>query len=352
MPRLPHPLYLLLRLIFVSRLTPVLVLLAAAVGFLLHAVLPQEPSPSNIVQAFAGWKTKTFEAGAIPGVGNITKKSCAAVPEADGYLCELQYTVQRLSGPAVSVTRVHLLFPVGDGSWGQQTWTPTVQRYAAADVAWREGHAFWTLLGYTLASVISALLLCGALPAVPWNAPGMNARATPWASYAIRSGSSGADNIADMFTRGANTLTPAGATRLFSLALGIGGFLLGSWVLPEAFIDLRYMRWIERLCLLVSGISFAAVGFCLPMLIVRFLALDVAGFALYAVLILPAVWIFTGRGPGQTITRHINSFEQNFKSAAPVTATATATATAAPTSKVGKDAPRQGFEGYRQLLTW
>ncbi len=221
-----------------------------------------------------------------------------------------------------------------------------MQRYAAADVAWREGHAFWTLLGYTLASVMGALLLCGALPAIPWNAPGMNARATPWASYAIRSGSSGADNVADMITRGANTLTPAGAMGLFSLALGIGGFLLGSWILPEAFIDLRYMRWIERLCLLVSGISFAAVGFCLPMLIVRFLALGVAVFALYAVLVLPAVWISTGSGPSQTIARHINSFEQSFNSAPQTTATATSS------SKVGKAVPRQGFEGYRQLLTW
>ena len=57
MPRLPHPLYLLLRLVFVSRLTPVLVLLAAAVGLLLYAFLPHQPSESNIVQAFSGWKT-------------------------------------------------------------------------------------------------------------------------------------------------------------------------------------------------------------------------------------------------------------------------------------------------------
>lgn len=348
MPRLPHPLYLLLRLVFVSRLTPVLVLLAAAVGLLLYAFLPHQPSESNIVQAFSGWKTPSFEAGPIPGVGNITKKSCAAVTEADGYLCELQYTVQRLSGPAVTVIRTHRLFPVGDGSWGQQSWTPTVQRYAAADVAWREGHSFWTLMSYTAASILGALILCSALPAVPWNAPGMNTRATPRTGYAIRSGSNSADKLADLFTGGANTITPAGAMGLFSVALGIGGFLLGSWVLPEAFIDLRYMRWIERLCLLASGISFGAVAFCLPMLIVRFLAAGVGVFVLYAVLVLPTVWIVTGSGPGQTIARHMNSVEQSIKSALPVTSAATAPSP----SKVGSATPRQGFEGYRQLLTW
>lgn len=341
LPALPHPLYLALRLIFVSRLTPILVLVAAVVGFLFHAVLPHEPSSSNINQAFAGWKTQSFEAGPAPGVRNITKKSCASVTEADGYLCELQYTVQRLSGPPVTVTRTHRLFAIGDGSWGQQTWSATVQQYAQADVAWREGHAFWTLVGYTVASVLAALVLFDALPAVPWTALGMNTRATPWASYGIRSGSSGADNLADMFTRGANTLTPAGAMGLVSAALAIGGFLLGSYVIPEAFIDLRYLRWIERACLLVSGISFAVVGFCLPMLLVRVVALGAMVAVLYCALVLPAMWIATGSGPSQAIAKTF---------APSVTATATAKSNTASTTV--KAAPRQGFEGYRQLLTW
>jgi hypothetical protein len=346
MLRLSHPVYLFIRLVFVSRLTPILVLLIASVAFLMHAVLPHEPSESNIVQAFAGWKTKSFEAGPTPGIGNITKKSCARVTEADGYLCELQYTMQRLSGPAVTVTQVHRLFPTGDGSWGQQTWTSTVKHFVAVDGAWREGHAFWTLAGYTVCSVLGALLLCSVLPSVPWNAPGMNTRATPRASYAIRSGSGNADNIADLFTRGANTLTPAAAMALFSMTLAVGGFLLGSWVLPEAFIDLRYMRWIERLCLLVSGLSWAAVAFCLPMLIARLVAVGVVVFALYAVLVLPTMWIFTGSGPGQTISRHIDAIERSVKSASPVTAGAAAS------SKAGTVVRREGFEGYRQLLTW
>lgn len=323
LPRLPHPLYIALRLVFMSRLTVVLVLLIAAAAFLLHAVLPREPSQADIVQAFSGYKTKYFESGPLP-FRNITKKACNRATEANGYLCEVQYTMQRLRpGPPDEYTQVFRLFKVegGGGAWGQQFWNANVQQYAAADAKWREGHALWTLIGYTIASVIGAVLFCSVLPAVPWKGPGMNERATPWVGRSIRSGSSGADNVADFITTAANSLTPAGAMGLFSLALGIGGFMLGSWMLPQLFIDLRVMGWIERLCLLTAGLSMSAVGFCLPMLLVRLAALSVVVLALYAVLVLPAAWIFTGSSPAQTISKNIDSVGGLFTTSKPSVAT-------------------------------
>lgn len=351
--RLPHPLYIALRLIFMSRLTPVLVLLIAAAAFLLHAVLPREPSQADIVQAFSGYKTKSFEAGPLP-FRNITKKACNRVTEADGYLCEVQYTMQRLRpGPPDEYTQIFRLFKVegGNGAWGRQSWNSDVRQYmqqsAAADAKWREGHALWTLIGYTIASVIGAVLLCRVLPSVAWNGVGMNERATPWAGRAIRSGSSSADNLADGFTNAANTLTPAAAVGLFALALGIGGFMLGAWMLPQLFIDLRFMGWIERLCLLTAGLSMSAVGFCLPVLLVRLVALSVVVLAMYAMFVLPAAWIVTGNSPAQTISKNIDSFEGLFTTSKP------SVATSASKPRDGSVPPRrQGFEGYRQVFAF
>ena len=353
LPRLPQPLYIALRLVFMSRLTPVLVLLIAAVAFLLHAVLPHEPSQAEIVQAFSGYKTKSFEAGPLP-FRNIAKKTCNRVTEANGYLCEVQYTMQRLrAGPPDEYTQVFRLFKVegGSGAWGQQSWNADVRQYtqqaAAADAKWREGHALWTLIGYTIASVIGAVMLCSVLPAVPWNGAGMNERATPWAGRSIRSGSSGADNVADFITTAANSLTPAGAMGLFSLALGIGGFMLGSWMLPQLFIDLRVMGWIERLCLLTAGLSMSAVGFCLPMLLVRLAALSVVVLALYAVFVLPAAWIFTGSSPAQTVSKNMDSIGGLFTTSQPSVA-------AGASKPRDGSAPlrRQGFEGYQQVFAF
>ena len=193
LPRLPHPLYIALRLVFMSRLTVVLVLLIAAAAFLLHAVLPREPSQADIVQTFSGYKTKSFEAGPMP-FRNIAKKACNRVTEAHGYICEVPYTMQRLRpGPPDDYTQVFRLFKVegGGGAWGQHFWNADARRYmqqsAAADAKRREGNALWTLIGYTVASVIGAVLLCRVLPSVPWNGVGMNERATPWAGRAIRS---------------------------------------------------------------------------------------------------------------------------------------------------------------------
>ncbi|GEM_PF-2375928 len=349
LPRLPQPLYIALRLVFMSRLTPVLVLLIAAAAFLLHAVLPHEPSQADIVQAFSGYKTKSFESGPLP-FRNITKKACNRVTEANGYLCEVQYTMQRLRpGPPDEYTQVFRLFKVegGNGAWGQQFWNANVQQYAAADAKWREGHALWTLIGYTIASVIGAVLLCAVLPAVPWKGPGMNERATPRLGRSIRSGSSGADNIADFLTTAANNLTPAAAMGLFSLALGIGGFMLGSWMLPQIFIDLRVMGWIERLCLLTAGLSMSAVGFCLPMLLVRLAALSVVVLALYAVLVLPAAWIFTGSSPAQTISKNMDSIGGLFTTSKP-----SATAGASKPRDGSATPRRQGFEGYQQVFAF
>jgi hypothetical protein len=349
LPRLPHPLYIALRVVFMSRLTPVLLLLIAAAAFLLQAVLPHEPSQADIVQAFSGYKTKSFESGPLP-FRNITKKACNQVAEAHGYLCEVQYTMQRLRpGPPDEYTQVFRLFKVegGGDAWGQQFWNANVQQYAAADAKWREGHALWTLIGYTIASVVGAVLLCTVLPAVPWNGAGMNERATPRLGRSIRSGSSGADNIADFFTTAANNLTPAGAMGLFSLALGIGGFMLGSWMLPQLFIDLRVMGWIERLCLLTAGLSMSAVGFCLPMLLVRLAALSVVVLALYALLVLPAAWIFTGSSPAQTISKNMDSIGGLFTTSKPSVAT-----NASKPRDASTPPRRQGFEGYQQIFAF
>ena len=346
-PPLPHPLYLFLRLIFMTWFTPVLGLAIAAVVFLLQAFLPHEPSQSDIVQAFSGYETKYFKAGPLP-FGNITKKACNRVTEANGYLCEVQYTQQHLRpGPPVKYTQLYLLFQVENGSWGRQLWNANTQQYAASDTKWREGHELWTLIGYTIASVMGAVLLCAVLPAVPWNAVGMNKRATPWVGRAISSGNTGADRIGEGFTSAANCLTPGAVMMLFSLALGIGGFVLGSWILPQIFIDLRVMRWLERLCLLTSGLSMAAVGFCLSMLLVRLMAAAVVVGAMYAVLVLPVAWIVSGSSPAQMMSKNIGSFERFFT-----------TSKAAATFKLSKSkdgsAPprRQGFEGYQQVLAW
>jgi hypothetical protein len=175
----------------------------------------------------------------------------------------------------------------------------------------------------------------------------MNERATPWAGRSIRSGSSSADNLADGFTNAANSLTPAAAMALFSLALGIGGFMLGSWMLPQLFIDLRVMGWIERLCLLTSGLSMFAVGLRLPMLLVRLAVLSVVVFAMYAVLVLPVGWIFTGNSPAQTISKNIDSFERLFTNSNP------SVAAAASKPRDGSAPPRrQGFEGYQRVFAF
>ena len=134
---------------------------------------------------------------------------------------------------------------------------------------------------------------------------------------------------------------------LFSLALGIGGFMLGSWMLPQLFIDLRVMGWIERLCLLTAGLSMSAVGFCLPMLLVRLAALSVMVLALYAVLVLPAAWIFTGSSPAQTISKNMDFIGGLFTTSQP------SVAAVASKPRDGSAPPRrQGFEGYQQVFAF
>lgn len=330
-----------------SHLTPVFVVLIAAAAFVVYLVRPSEPSQANVVQAFGGYKTPGFEAGPVPGLRNISKEGCERVTAAEGFLCEVSYTVQHLpSNPPVRMTRVHRFFQVEGGAWGQQLWNANVKRDVAEFQQWRSGHAFGTLLGYTLASVLGALVLCMVLPAVPWAAPGMNARATPWAGRAIRSGSGSADNIADGFTNAANTLTPSAVLVLISLGLAVAGFMAGGLWVPEYAIDLRYMGWAERLCLLASGISWGSVGFCLPMLLMRLLALGVVVFVFYAVLVLPVAWVFTGQSPAQVLTRNSDTVDKFFTSAKPSTPPASKSA------KGSAPSAREGFEGYRQLLNW
>lgn len=351
MTRLPLHLQVLIRMVFMSRLTPALLLLVAIAAFAVYLVRPGEPSQSDIVQAFNGFKTSRLEIGPVPGLGNITKGKCEKVVEADGFVCEVSYTVQRLSSNTpVNLTKFHRLVEVDGGQWAQQVWNADVQREVQHDAAamrqWKDGHALWTLGGYTLASIMGAILLCKALPAVPWTASNMHTRATPRVGRPIQSGSAGADAIAGGISTAANSLTPAAAMMFISLGLAAAGFMAGGLWVPEATIDLRYMTWVERLCLMASGLSWAAVGFCLPMLLVRVIAFGVVAFALYAVVALPVSWVFTGQSPAQVLARNADGIDKLFKTAKPSTLA---------TFKSAKDpAPpaKAGFEGYRQLFAW
>lgn len=326
------------RLLFWSRLTPILVLLVAGI-FMLVRYLDPEPSQSNVEQAFNGVKMRNFSStvGSMTGIRDLHKESCAPVAEAVGYLCTLSYTMQHLPSSApLRVTKVHLLFPVEGGQWGQQVWNREVKLDVAAAQERLAGHQFVRLLGYTAASVLIAFMLCAALPRLAWNAPGMHERATPWVSTPISSGNRRVDGLSGGIADGANALTPAAVMVLFALALGALGFFLGGLVVPEAFINLRYVGWAERLCLLVAGISWGVVGMRMPALCVQFMALGVVLAVLYAVLVLPTLWVFTGESPGRVYAKHANAVEKFIT----------------PDKSRTAQAPRQGYEGYRQLMNW
>lgn len=328
------------RLLFWSRLTPILVLLAAG-SFMLVRYFDPEPSQANVEQAFAGFKWNSVETpvGGVHGARDIRKEGCVPVTGAEtaGYLCTVSYTTPNRSTAApVKVTKVHLLFPVADGQWGQQVWNQATKLEAIKLHERQSGHQFWLLLGYTVASVLLAFMLASALPRLAWDAPSMHERATPWVSTPISSGSSHVDDLAGGIATSANALTPAAVMGLFALALGASGFVLGGLVVPEQFINLRYVGWAERLCLLVAGISWGALGMRMPALLVQFVALGVVLAVLYAVLVLPSLWVFTGESPAQVFVKH---------------ATAVKEFTTPEKSKVAQE-PRQGYEGYRQLMNW
>ena len=179
-------------------------------------------------------------------------------------------------------------------------------------------------------------MLVSALPRLDWNAPGMHERATPWVSKPISSGNTRVDGLSGGIAEGANALTPAAVMVLFALALGGLGFVLGGLVVPEAFINLRYIGWAERLCLLVAAISWGLVGMRMPALCVQFMALGVVLAVLYAVLVLPSLWVFTGESPGKVYAKHADAVERFITPDKSRTAQAT----------------RQGYEGYRQLANW
>jgi hypothetical protein len=326
------------RLLFWSRLTPILVLLVAGV-FLLVRYLDPEPSQANVEQAFDGFKIGNIEfpAGTTRGIRDIHKGDCVSVAEAAGYLCTLSYTSQYLPTSApLRVTKVHWLFPAEGGQWGHQVWNKDVKVGVAAAQERLAGHQFVRLLGYTAASVLIAFMLVSALPRLPWNAPGMHERATPGVSAPISSGDAHVDGLSGGITTAANALTPAAVMVLFALSLGALGFVLGGLVVPEQFINLRYVGWAERLCLLVAAISWGVVGMRLPALCVQFLALGVMLAILYAVLVLPTLWVLNGESPGRTYAKHAGAVAKFIDPANSKTA----------------QAPRQGFEGYRQLVNW
>lgn len=115
------------RLLFWSRLTPILVLLVAGV-LLLVRYLDPEPSQANVEQAFNGFKISNIEfpVGTMRGITDIHKGDCVSVAEAAGYLCTLSYTSQYLPSSAPQrVTKVHRLFPAEGGSGGTKSGTRT-----------------------------------------------------------------------------------------------------------------------------------------------------------------------------------------------------------------------------------
>lgn len=200
----------------------------------------------------------------------------------------------------------------------------------------QSGHQFWRLLGYTAASVLLAFMLASALPRLAWDAPGMHERATPWVSAPISSGNRHVDDLSEGIAGGANALTPAAVMGLFALGLGAFGFVLGGLVVPESFINLRYVGWAERLCLLVAGISWGVLGMRMPALLVQFVALGLVLAVLYVVLVLPALWVFTGESPAQVYVKHVIAVDKFIT----------------PDKSRTAQAPRQGYEGYRQLMNW
>ena len=326
------------RLLFWSRLTPILVLLVAGV-LLLVRYLDPEPSQANVEQAFNGFKISNIEfpVGTMRGITDIHKGGCVSVAEAAGYLCTLSYTSQYLPSSAPQrVTKVHRLFPAEGGQWGHQVWNKDVKRYVAEAQERLAGHQFVRLLGYTAASVLIAFMLVSALPRLAWNAPGMHERATPWVSKPISSGNRRVDGLSGGIAEGANALTPAAVMVLVALALGALGFVLGGLVVPEAFINLRYIGWAERLCLLVAAISWGLVGMRMPALCVQFMALGVVLAVLYAVLVLPSLWVFTGESPGKVYAKHAGAVEKFIS----------------PDKSRTTLAPRQGYEGYGHLMNW
>ena len=328
------------RLLFWSRLTPILVLLVAG-AFMLVRYFDPEPSQANVEQSFNGvrWNSGDTLVGAVHGARDIRKEGCVQVAGAEtaGYLCTLSYTTPNRSTAApVKVTKVHWLFPVVDGQWGQQVWNQATKLEAIKLHERQSGHQFWRLLAYTVASVVGACVLFNHLPHFAWNDPGMHERATPWVSQPIASGNSHVDDLAGGIATGANALTPAAVMGLFALAFGASGFVLGGLVVPEQFINLRYVGWAERFCLLVAAVSWGLVGMRMPALCMQFIGLGIVLAVLYAVLVLPSLWVFTGESPAQVFVKH---------------ATAVKKFTTPEQSKVAQE-PRQGYEGYRQLMNW
>ena len=328
------------RLLFWSRLTPILVLLVAG-GFMLVRYFDPEPTQANVEQAFAGfkWNSGSTPVAAVHGARDIRKEGCVPVTGAEtaGYLCTLSYTTPNRSTAApVKVTKVHWLFPVVDGQWGQQVWNQASKLEAVELHERQSGHQFWRLLAYTVASVVAASVLFNHLPHLAWDAPGMHERATPRVSTLISSGNRHVDDLSRGITTGANALTPAAVMGLFALGLGAFGFVLGGLYVPESFINLRHVGWAERLCLLVAGISWGLVGMRLPALLVQFMALGLVLAVLYVVLVLPALWVFTGEGPAQVYVKHVIAAKKFIT----------------PDKSRTTQAPRQGYEGYRQLMNW
>lgn len=74
----------------------------------------------------------------------------------------------------------------------------------------------------------------------------------------------------------------------------------------------------------------------MPALLVQFVALGLVLAVLYVVLVLPALWVFTGESPARVYVKHAIAMEKFIT----------------PDKSRTAQAPRQGYEGYRQLMNW
>lgn len=328
--------YILPRMLFWSRLTPILLLLCGGV-YLLINYIDTEPTEANIVSAFGGYKTRHSARGAVPGISNIRKLQCKKVAVPEGHLCSVSYDMQPLPSRApLRMEQVHFIFPVEGKQWGQLLWNKQAQASVADAKELLAGHQFWLLVLYTCVSVLASLALSRTLPRVAWNNPAMHMRATPYIVTAGSSTDSPSDRLTNVIVGGTNAITPAAVVVIFAMALGAAGFYIGGLMVPEALINLRYMGGTERFCLLVCGISWGVVGTRLPMLCIQIACAGLVLAISYAVVVLPVLWLVAGDSPGQTFSKHTEAVEKYF----------------ALDNREANLTPRQGFEGYTHLLDW
>lgn len=174
------------RLLFWSRLTPILVLLVAG-AFMLVRYFDPEPSQTNVEQAFNGfkWNSASTLVAAVHGARDIRKEGCVPVAEAEtaGYLCTLSCTPNRSTGAPVEGHEGALVVPRGGWAVGSAGLEPGCQTrcHPSSTNASRDTSSggCWGTQLRQCSWPSCWLRLYRAWPGVT---PGMHERATPWVS--------------------------------------------------------------------------------------------------------------------------------------------------------------------------